>query len=324
MDYLSALGIIVSLILFVVTYRQTVGARRQRMIAANADLERILVRRLVLEAYVPRQSDIPRLIAGKAHEFSVRPQDLISELQLLNAVYVRITDSDLIPVDRREEVLQRIEPVLLRYEAGSAGDTTVGSVIVSDRGRWPVPFVLAVLSTLGGTLVTVLATAEATLITEDFFAGFAVTAGVSILLIGIVYSLWRVRSSLEPVSSKAEELSRYAQFENKVGEIVRRYAIVEKAPGTGRDQGFDFLLGVGNRRIAVEAKVWTSLPPAVILAEVADRLRRAALAAGTAEAVIVTPTQGRTKITPGGSEPAVLVMSLIEFRNYLTHVAGRA
>ncbi len=45
----SVLGIVVSVGLFLIGYRQTVGARKERVTNANQEVEKILVRRIVLE-----------------------------------------------------------------------------------------------------------------------------------------------------------------------------------------------------------------------------------------------------------------------------------
>ena len=81
-ESLTIIGIAVSVSLFLLGYRQTIGARRERIRAANAELERILVRRIVLEKYTPTQMDLSRLIDGKAGDYRVRRADLISETPL--------------------------------------------------------------------------------------------------------------------------------------------------------------------------------------------------------------------------------------------------
>ncbi len=49
-DALSVFGIAISIALFIVGYRKTVGARNERVLAANRDLERVVLRRMVLES----------------------------------------------------------------------------------------------------------------------------------------------------------------------------------------------------------------------------------------------------------------------------------
>lgn len=57
---LPLLGVAVSVVLSIWGYHQIVGARRERIRAANNELERILIRRIVLESYQPTVDDLSR------------------------------------------------------------------------------------------------------------------------------------------------------------------------------------------------------------------------------------------------------------------------
>jgi len=75
-------GIVVSIVLFLIGYRQTVGAKKERIKLANEDIEKILVRRIVQESITPSVVDLSRLLEGKARDFRVRVGDLLSESQI--------------------------------------------------------------------------------------------------------------------------------------------------------------------------------------------------------------------------------------------------
>ena len=128
---LGAAGILVSILLFLVGYRQTVGAKRERIRSANADVEKIVVRRVVLEGYTPSRSDVARLLQGKARDFRVSDDELLSEAQVLNTVYTRIVESDLIPTDQREDILKRILPALTESEASPIDEDTARAAPVA-------------------------------------------------------------------------------------------------------------------------------------------------------------------------------------------------
>jgi hypothetical protein len=53
----TVLGAAVSVGLFLIGYRQTVGARRERAKAASVELERTLLKRVLLEGYDPSIRD---------------------------------------------------------------------------------------------------------------------------------------------------------------------------------------------------------------------------------------------------------------------------
>ena len=53
-DYwLAILGTLVSILVSIWGYRQIIGARRERIRATNSELEKVLIRRIVLESYQP-------------------------------------------------------------------------------------------------------------------------------------------------------------------------------------------------------------------------------------------------------------------------------
>src|SRR5262245_10846194 len=113
---LGLMGIAVSVILFVIGYRQTIGAKNERIASANKEIERILIRRIVLESYLPTREDVSRLLAGKARDFRVGEDDLSSVSELYTAIFTRIFESDLIPSAQRDEILMRISPAISEAE----------------------------------------------------------------------------------------------------------------------------------------------------------------------------------------------------------------
>ena len=90
---LSILGIAVSIMLFLIGYRQTIGAKKERIKSANSEVEKIMVRRIVLESYTAKPIDIARLIEGKARDFRVKVGDLLSDSQIMNCIYTRILET---------------------------------------------------------------------------------------------------------------------------------------------------------------------------------------------------------------------------------------
>src|SRR6185437_1217894 len=153
---LGVLGIVVSLLLFVIGYRQTVGARQERVTACNQHKENVLVRRIVLEAHVPQILDIARLIEGKARDFRVNVTDVLSVAQTLNVIYTRVMESDVIPGEQRQKVFDLIRPAL--DECESPDEDMLG---VQDRrhhiGTGAALTAMAVVASLMGALVATLA-----------------------------------------------------------------------------------------------------------------------------------------------------------------------
>lgn len=79
---LGAAGILVSVLLFLGGYRQTGGAKKERIRSANADVKKILVRRVVLEGPMSR-ADVSLFLQGKARDFRISDEELLSSAQHL-------------------------------------------------------------------------------------------------------------------------------------------------------------------------------------------------------------------------------------------------
>lgn len=76
----------------------------------------MLLRRRILEKYEPVRLDIERLLEGESREFRLLTRDLRSVAQVLNALYARIVESDLLPSDERGAMVERILPALAESE----------------------------------------------------------------------------------------------------------------------------------------------------------------------------------------------------------------
>ena len=286
---LAVVGILVSLVLFFIGYRQTVGARKERIFACNAEIEKILLRRIVLESYSAAGLDVERLIAGKARDFRIRPDDLLTPAQTLNSVYTRIMESDLLPAEQRRQILERIVPALTEAEAKPAEE----SAIDASRARHSFLAtaaaigIMAVLASLAGALVAALpGVASLDKTYPDLARSFVATAAASLAVIGFWLALHRIRASQENPSHRAKEVERYVKFEGAVATVLQRlgFAVAPVPPG----RAGDFIAERGRRKIVVEAKSWAQRVPAHALDELAARLRQTAGESGAGEVVIVT------------------------------------
>jgi hypothetical protein len=120
MDNMSTLILIivtVSLLFIYFAWRQTIGAKMVRVRLANEDLETILMKRVVLEGYQPSAEGLSRIISGKAREFNLRRGDLMDESQILDVIFTKIIESDLITQELRSDLIKRLSPMLDIIEA---------------------------------------------------------------------------------------------------------------------------------------------------------------------------------------------------------------
>lgn len=313
---LTFLGISLSVGLFLFGYRQTVGARKERVRAANSDLERILLRRMVLESYRPTIDGLSRLISGKAQDYRVKRRDVFSEVQLLETLFTRIIESDFITPDQRNEILESLSPVLVRAEEAPVAEIGVAELPSARKrlySRTVIPASMAVIASMVGALATAFPELpdRTALLTPPvvgaFLASLAIVAGI--------FVIYRFRESQQETSSETA-LQSAIDFEQEVGRVLRKTGATSELAKPG--SGFDLVAMIGEKKILLEVKAWSGRAPISIIRNLVVRLSQAVEAHGADEAIIVTKA-------PVELPPAVLkgtrtrIMSLRELRNYLVH-----
>ncbi len=319
---LWGLGIIVAVGLFLLGLPRIEGARKARVAAANVDLERILMRRIVVDKYTPNEGDIARLAEAKAREHRVRLADLSSTTQLLNTVYMRIVESDLIPSDQREEIVGRIVPVLTSVEAEPLLEESVEDITVSHRRVGErLAFVAATAvstSVFGGVVAVVvgLSAADTEPALDAFPANLLIaTIAASLTLITTIAAATRWRSSQEK-TGRTRDLSRYVAFENRVRTTLERFGTVRHSVS---DQ-IDFLVRYKDCLLAIDVKAWSVPIPRSIMLSTAKRVKAAADKAGATQGIVVT-LGGMRGLRQIAEEEGVKAFTLKELRAYLAELS---
>lgn len=314
-------GVAVSVVLSVVGYRQTIGAKKERIRAANSDLERIVLRCIMLDRDLPEESDISRLIKGKSIDHRVRPSDLISVTQLLNVVYTRIVESDLIDSVRRQEILSSITPILVASENRPILEGDFEELDRSDlrrnKARVLVLTMGIVLSIIGGLISVVIGDPSLLDDSSTLAEDIVFPALSSLAAISAVYIAMRLRSFQEETVNGAGELSSYVAFEDQVRKTLTRLGELEGHASSGDD--FDFLIRRGDRRFVIEAKTWSTPVPVPVILSTIKRLQKAAQSFGADEAIIVTlgSAHGRHEIA---EKESIRMFTLKELKKYLGRI----
>jgi hypothetical protein len=283
---LGIAGILVSVLLFLMGYRQTVGAKKERIGACNQALEKILVRRIVLESHAPAPLDIERLIQGKARDYRVRPAELFSVGQTLNAVYTRITESDLIPAESRQTILDRILPALTESESKPDQE------LPSDSESRSVSTVKGItLLAVGASLIGALTPALPALIKlnlsdPNLLKVITLTAAASLGAITAMAFFYKIRASQEDVPTRAQEFQSDSRFESKVASSLQRIGLT--AHRLHHVRYGDFIIEKNGRRYLLDLKNWPRRVPADVLRSLAERLKSSAQELSADEAIIVT------------------------------------
>lgn len=321
---LGIFGILISVTLFLIGYRTTVGARRERVAAANTDLEKTLLRRIVLDKYSPTLIDLSRLIDGKARDNRVRSGEMLSDNQVLTTLYTRVMESDLIPSEQREVMLGRIVPALSASEFEPIQEQAIEELAFSKRRlrqSYVTTALMAFLASGIGALIAVvpqLRTLQPEL--RRIFPLAAMTAAGSLAAIATAYAVFSLKSDQESdLSSRASELSEYVNFEAQVQRVLEDIGAMVRPSRS--DQGFDFLLVEHmGKKLLIEVKAWLRPIPSAILGRLAERLRTEAKRIGADESIIVAKAsdESASGVVRVG-EGDVKIMTLRQLRNHILH-----
>jgi len=317
-DYaLEISGIIVSVVLFLVGYRQTVGAKRERIRSAIGEIEKILVRRIALEDYTPSLKDLSRIIDGKSRDFGVRPPDLLSEKQFLANIFTRVVESDFIPSEQREQLLSRLQPLLAEAEVQPIVEEEFALSKSMERTRRSNSLVVVTLglgaSIFGALLAAFPVLSEIDVPANELLATLATTLAASSAVIAMLALLLRYRQQEAP--SNTSFISDYAHFERKVFGAFAKAGINIKSPER-RDQDYDFTSEFEGKKYLFEIKAWDDSVSINLLRRWVASLNESVKQESAAGAYLITRGKLSRDNVPQDLE-FVEVLSFRELQNFL-------
>ena len=320
---ISILSIAVSIIIFFITYRQTIGAKRERIKSANIEIEKIILRRIVSESVTPKTIDVIRLIEGKARDFHVKIGDLFSHDQIMNCIYTRIIETDLIPHTQREEILSRIIPALVEAETSPIQDQNfIGASTKSwkvNLNRNVMPLVIGVLASLVGAFVAVIPKIGSNNINmKNEINILLATAAISLTIIIIYYIFNRLKESQQEVtiSENSKAIEKAISFERDVAKFIGK-AGLKITPSNSVKNRYDFSIHKNGKKILVEVKAWSRPIPFNILSEVVEVLDKTVRAENADEGLVIVKTPIDSKVLDLKGKK-IRILTLNEFKNYLT------
>lgn len=272
----TAIGIFVSVFLFILGYRQTIGARKERVKSCNEKLIETILRRIILEKYTPKKDDVKRLIEGKARDYKVKQKDLLSEDQILNTIYTRIFENDLISQEQRDENIERLSALFVVDKKQINQDLDISFLNNKDRTRKfinTITILLAFISTTVGVLVV---SFDSIFSVEKIFdTNILVTVLGSIAAIIAVYTFLRVKDyqeSSEDLDLPKNPYRDYVKFEREVVLQLKKLNIETIIPNN-KDDGFDLIAIINGEKVAIEIKYWRQRPPFGFIRQVLSRLK---------------------------------------------------
>lgn len=321
LDIQTLVGIAASVFLFLLSYWQTVGAKKERVRIANNEIQQTIVKRIILESYTPNVADLSRLIDGKARDHRVKANDLMSITQILNTVFTRIIESDLIASDQREKILKRLNPITVTVEESPIKEAEVIEIkptieLISQR-MLPLLFIGIIASTIGALLSILPYSQEesVSLLSNEIIVVFT----LSISIITLILILFKIKESQEE-SSKSSLFEKSLDFEKEVGEFIEKLEVLKPRPSHNHryESGYDYYIEIKGEGIIIEVKYWSKSVPSKILQLTIDRLQRVLKSKeNVGKAIIVTKN---SIYCPSDvlQDEHIKIMSFKEFRNYLS------
>ena len=318
----TAIGIFVSVIFFLIGYRQTIGARKERVSSANRAVYKALLRRLVLEEYSPKLEDINRLIEGKAHEFKVSPGDLHPDEQVLNQVFAEVFDNDFIAPEKRFEIESRVGSAFDQLAKGKQkNDETLASP-GQEKRKVLLVGMLGLLASLLGALVSLLLTigkglpARADILAFKSFLPILAVFFASLVSVVAITFIKRAREAPDELPTRVTAAAEGALLEHEVVAALTKQGIafqIDPKIGLLRP---DFVVELHGKRIAIETKSWRSPPPISMISRTAKYLQELLRTGAVNDAIVVT--RGRMpnmeRLSDAGN---IQFVSLKEFPDWL-------
>lgn len=263
----TGIGIAVSVLLFWLSYRQTIGAKKERTKNANKSLHRAIMRRMVLEDYCPKYKDITRIIEGKAREFNTSSNDMLSEEQVLNSIFTEVFDSDLISPNQRVEIEKRLDALFTKVEETPSIPSIheFKQLKEENKKKRDSLAMLTVAVSMVGASTSVLYSflKDPTAILASNSEWLLSGVGVFIVSLATISLMSIVRKEKErfTISSRSSSALSAAAFEVEVAKSIDKSGYKYRVEPLIGDYRPDFIIETEDKRIAIEAKAWGDTVP---------------------------------------------------------------
>src|ERR1700733_2764507 len=239
-------GILVSILLFYFSYRQTIGASRERAQAANAEIDSVIFKRTVLEGLNLTPTALRQLAEGKALMHKVRASDLHSVEEILQILFATILESDFVPENKRASLLDAVVAIAETPEKEVAKEADAIAAETAEvrrkRTEWMLTVMVLIASVIGGlfSILPRLGKVPGTFLSS---AGkpelymLVIVSAASVVLLSLSVFILRLRESQEE-SARASELRSRGSIDREVLKIFHDFHIPTSIAGP--DFAYDF------------------------------------------------------------------------------------
>lgn len=293
----TGLGIIVSLLLFIIGYRQTIGASKERINIANKMVEQILLKRIVLEDYELKTTDLSILLESISREQRVKVSSLYSEPQILNTLFMKIFDNDFIPVERRNLYLSKVNLLIDGYYQEIEEIKLTSNLPKENRESFAIrissfPLVtisMALLSSAVGGAVSIypqLDKMDFKLLNSDVLMPAIAVSGISVLIIIFIFIIYRFREPTQEKQYYDNPALAGFKFETDVINYVKNNRPQLKV--NTRENDIDIIIEYNGKVILVDTKYWILNPIKQALLKRIGDLGQTFIKYGAEQTIIVT------------------------------------
>jgi hypothetical protein len=323
-DFWTIIGIVVSLFLFYFSYRQTIGASRERAHTANSEIDSIIFKRVVLDGLALTRPMIAQLIEGKALSHRVRASNLHSIGEIVNVLFTSTLESDFVPTEKRTILLETILGIPTSSERGAAKEADAIAAETAVEGRRHtevlVAFMAITTSLLGGVVAILPRLAKISdhnptpAGKQELYTVLLVSVA-SFLLALLSFVFFRLREPREEPERPVRNPSG-ASTEREVLKILHEFHVPTSLGGP--DSAYDFDAEIDGKKTLIEVKSWTRrIPPSLIRITIRRMKNLIDLGKGDQSFVVTKDPIAVPELT--GVDSKVKVLSLKELRNFLAH-----
>lgn len=313
------MGISVSIVLFFITYKQTIGAKKERIKAASLSIHRAILRRLVLEDYAPKFKDISRVIEGKAREFRVSNNDLFSEDEVLNSLYTEVFDNDLIPPSQRLHIETRLDELFkeIEHETPRISITDYEEITQEKKKKVEAITLLIMTVSTGGAIASLIPK----LLEMGTFQYEWLLSGLGVFIISVLatsaLSLFRKTKDSIDTPSRSRSHLKATKLENEIAKILQKANVKYTIePSIGRFRP-DFRVETKNKTIVIEAKAWSEVIPLSVIKQTIRILSELSLNEGIDKVVLVTKKRIPLHLIGNVNNDKISIININELSNFI-------
>ncbi len=318
---IALLGIILSVVFFVVSYRNTIGAKKERVRTANREVADALLKCLIQEKIEPTRDELGRVLAGFARDRSLRSRDLYSVPEVLDGLYARVLSNDFIGTEERTRILEKLRSLVQAPTSPELSAQTIQNYVARTEKRRHFPVALGILSAVAGSISAAILNSwldvgrPVPLGSGDDFIYVIMLFAASSSVLGAYVAFRRRRDAEEdpqflraPVSEAEIEMS-VARMLDEQGFVVAAY---DKGP-------FDMLFANSHGRYLVDIKKSLRRHSHLKMKDLVVNLSKHVAEAGVDAGFLVSvePVPAKTRALRA---PRLRIVELQEFAEQITHL----